>query len=253
MKYFIAVIFLLAGCGEAFSQYSCGFGCLGLSGVYGGYSYQNYNPTGFNEYLNNASYDFWDGYEKEDETPQFGSGSGFRVGANLFRAKFKSFFVTTKVFFQFLKEKGSIRGRLENGDNFKDGYDLNLNRLSIAFDFGMPLYKYFDVKILEAGVVIMKTELTNTMRVNDDVVYEYKYDRRPRNLDYYVGSGLIIHAIPDYISLEGTAAYNFFNVKEMEDEWGKKLINSSTDKPVDNFIENGKFSYTVQINFGLPI
>ncbi|HEX2984467.1 MAG TPA: hypothetical protein VHO28_13070 [Ignavibacteriales bacterium] len=253
MKYLIAGLALLLSCSNIFSQNSCGFGCLGLSGIYGGYSYENYNASGFNNYLNSVNYDFGEGYVKDDGAPQFGRGAGFRIGVNLFRAKFKTFFLTTKVFYQFLKESGSIHGSLDGGERFKDVYDLNLNHAGIAFDFGMPVYKILDVKILEAGIVIMKSELVNTMRIDDEIFYERKYERSPRNVDYYLGSGLIFHAIPNYVSLEGTAAYNFYNVQEMEDDSGSKLSNSATGAPVDNFIETGKFSYTVQINIGIPI
>jgi hypothetical protein len=225
---------------------------LGLSGVYGGYSSVSYKPEGFNQYLSNIKYDYLTGYSQDGDSPQFGSAAGFRIGANVFRAKFKTFFLTTKVFYQFLKENGTVRGNALEG-TIEDEYKLNLNHFGVGLDFGMPVYSVFDIKILEAGIVVMRTELENTIKINNDVFFEDKYDRSSNDLNYYVGSGFIIHAIRDYISVEGTASYNIYGVSGMEDDIGRRLTDSSTGEAVDNFMEKGGFTYTVQINIGIPI
>ena len=50
IKYFLIVLTILPF-SHVLSQ-SCGFGCLGLSGVYSGYSIQKYEADGLNNYFN---------------------------------------------------------------------------------------------------------------------------------------------------------------------------------------------------------
>ncbi|MFH1198462.1 MAG: hypothetical protein V1720_22355, partial [bacterium] len=101
---------------------TCGFGCLGLSGFYGGYSYQQFNADGLNQYLNSTLLDI---VNDDVEQIEFKEGRGFRFGANIFRAKFDDYFITAKGFFQFLKEEKTRSGNLNS--NLQKKLELQMN------------------------------------------------------------------------------------------------------------------------------
>ena len=50
LKYF-KIFFLLISISSIAEAQTFGFGCLGFVGGYGGYSYQDYNAAGLNEYI----------------------------------------------------------------------------------------------------------------------------------------------------------------------------------------------------------
>lgn len=222
-----------------------GFGCLGLSGFYGGYSIQQFNADGLNESIKFH-------YEElgiTDSDISFGEARGLRVGANIFRAKFDRYFITLKGYYQFLKEEKSIRSTAASGI-YDDVHKLELNHWGIALDFGMPLFGFIDLKLVEGGIILYNAEVRSESTFNNLNLPEVIYSDSKSTMGYYLGTGLIIHIIPDYISLEGTAIYNFMEIKSLNEPNGLVLPLSSVNK---NLVESGKLAAAVQLNVGFPL
>jgi hypothetical protein len=187
--------------------------------------------------------------EHKDDV-KFGKGKGFRVGANLFRARFDNFFLSAKGFYQFLKEQKEI-----NNPNYVNStqseYTLVLNHWGVAVDIGIPLFSLVDFKIVEGGVTFYNISFTDKTIVSGKVTNEKKYESDKTNISYYVGSGLIIHIIPDYISIEGTAFYNFLNIDKINYQNKTAVLPNGLVK--ENLISKGGFSAALQLNVGFPL
>ncbi len=236
--WFIATLFLIYGSMQIKAQ-TCGFGCLGLSGFYGGYTFQRYNADELNNFIN--------GQILNTNRVNFEQTQGVRVGANLFRAKFENYFITAKAFFQFLKEKKSSNSLTLEGQT-KQEFELKQDYWGIGFDFGIPITDFFDIKFVEAGINFYNIDLKQTTYVSNEKIDEIKYKAPEIKIGYYLGSGLIIHLIKDYVSLEGTAFYSFAEFKSLESADRNLDINSTT-----NLIENNRISGSVQLNLGFPL
>lgn len=215
---------------------TCGFGCLGMSGFYGGYTIQEYDADALNSVIASE-------IPQDAFTKKFGRAQGYRVGGNIFRAGFSGFFVTAKGFYQFLNEKHTY----ELSSSSKE-YKLSLNYWGLGLDFGFPLFSFFDFKLIEGGATIFssKLEISNGTHEKNVKIYEtIKTD-----LSYYIGTGFVFHLIPNYISIEGTAFYSIFNIDDMEDAQGNKFVVSNLTGTV---FSGKKFGATLQLNLGLPL
>ncbi len=239
----IAVLFFLLNLMETRAQ-SCGFGCLGLSGFFGGYSIQNYDPEGLNNHINNNA--LWKDFS--DKKIDFNQGTGFRIGVNLFRARFNHFFFSVKGFYQFLKEEKTFRGDIPSG-KFIDSYKLLMNYWGVGADFGLPLFRYLDLKIIEGGVTFNNFELVNTSSLDGNFYSELNFKNSKTNIGYYVSSGLIINVIPDYISIEGSATMNFMNIEHLTNDRNERLPESGGA----DFLKEGGLSGLIQLNLGIPL
>lgn len=217
-----------------------GFGCLGLSGFYVGISEQHYKAPGINSFVNNNAIGQFVGL---DEEINFNLGSGYRVGANFFRAKWDNVFITAKGFFQFLKEEHTANLSASSQDKFQ----LNMNQWGVAVDVGIPLTSFLDWKIVEGGVVFYNAELVHQKFTDNSLSNEIKHAQEKAKPSYYVATGIILHIIPDYMSLEGTAAYHFINI----DEFRYNTPNSELSKIPEPFSKNG-LSGTLQLNISFP-
>ena len=225
---------------------SFGFGCLGLSGFYGGYTQQVYKADGINELIN-QNY-----LSSSDEKIKLEKGTGFRIGANIFRADFNDVFITVKGFFQFLKEEHTINSQplgVIQG-TFQKKIQLSMNHWGVALDFGFPLFSIFDLKLVEGGVTFYNSEFVYNTLLNDVQQTEVKLEPEKTQISYYIGSGLIINLIPEYISIEGTAAYTLLGIDSLKNN-NVIVIPSlvSAKRP----IEKGGFAATVQLNVGFPL
>ncbi len=220
---------------------SFGFGCLGLSGFYGGYSQQEYKADGINQF----SKENYSGFSTGNNI-KFQKGTGFRIGANIFRAKFDDVFITFKGFFQFLKEEHEIVDDVSQGI-LKNKYKLSMNHWGLGLDFGFPLFSFIDLKLIEGGVAFYNSDFEYQSMLDDTQQIEKKYSPEKVQLGYYVGSGLILHLIKDYISIEGTAAFVSIKIDKM-------LIDTEDKTPMNSLkaIEKGGFIGTVQLNVGFP-
>lgn len=221
-----------------------GFGCLGLSGFYAGVTQQYYDTPGLTEYLNSPIL-----FSNSSSTIEFKRGTGYRVGANLFRAKFDFLFLTAKGYYQFLKETHERENNLV--DNSKDKFELSMNHWGVGLDFGVPLFSILDWKVVEGAVTFYNSDFTEeNIDENGEQVSEKKYSLDKTKLGYYVGSGLILHLVPDYISVEATAGFNFIDIERFTSKDGLSIpALSSTSKAVNK----GGFSATVQLNVGFPL
>lgn len=222
-----------------------GFGCLGLSGFYAGYSQYSYTADGLNQSLVvlNPGVDF------TKENLDFKLGTGYRIGANIFRARFRSLFISAKGYYQFLKETKDFVSTSTEGVS-KNTYQLSLNHWGVAMDFGFPVFGILDLKLVEGGVNFYNGEFTATNLAPDNTQTETKFEPADLKVGYYVGSGLVLHLIPDYISIEGTAFYTFMHLDDMKDGNGILLPDASVNS---KFITRGGFSATVQLNVGFPL
>jgi len=232
------------------SAQTCGFGCLGLGGFYAGYSFQQYDPSGLNRYLDEYSQiKFYDPIPNTFD--EFGTAKGFRLGANVLRTKYKSWLFSFKGFYQFLNESKTSTLITEER-NYKSKLSLDLNYWGFGFDAGIFLFGFMDFKIVDAQLTFHSTKLnwTNEFEGTTDL----QYRNRKTNLGFQLGSGLIFHLAGDYISLETTAAYTQFSVSQIEDENGRVFsYPSSENLPVDKFINKGGLTLLVQLNIGIPI
>lgn len=237
MKHILKTIIILAVVNIPALSQTCGFGCLGLSGIYGGYSVGEFKMEGLNEYLANLN---------PVNQFNFKKAEGFRVGANIFRAKYDAVFFSAKAYYQFMDTKSSLSvANNPSYDNIE--YDLNMNNWGVSVDFGFPLFSLIDFKLVEGGVNFYSIKFTDTRTQNLATVLEKIYKTDKIQIGYYVGSGLVINLVQDYISIEGTAFYSFLKVKSLSN-------NSNTIGGVgSNLISDGGLGGILQLNLGLPL
>jgi len=222
-----------------------GFGCLGLSGFYAGYSQQYFATGGINEFVAQRLSTTLPSADKIE----FKKGTGYRIGANFFRAKWDKFFLTAKGYYQFLKEEHQVSGPPQTGQ-ITDKYQLTMNHWGVGLDFGVPIFWVLDWKIFEANVTFFNTEFIEESLIDNVSQGQIKYTPDKNKLGYFLGSGLILHLVPDYVSIEGTAGYNFITIEAMNNDSGSTIpIQNSTKKA----IEKGGLSVTIQLNVGFPL
>lgn len=220
---------------------TCGFGCLGLSGIYAGYSIQRYNADGLNTYIQNE-------LASNELENEFGEGRGFRIGANIFRAKFQGYFLSAKGYYQFLKEENSYQLIAIDFGQVSRDYTLKMDHWALGVDFGFPVTSFLDWKLVEGGLNFYMIEMKHKMKTSNGNISEIKYESNQIQIGYYVGSGILIQIIEDYISLEGTASYSIFNIEELSDPDREKIAPAETA-----FLEGGNFGASVQLNLGIPL
>ncbi len=243
MKIKILTLFILAALTSTNYSQTCGFGCLGLSGVFGGYTNQLYSAKGVEDLTTQFRTDF--GFTSKNI--EFQKAEGFKIGANIFRADFTNYFFTAKAFYQFLKEEKSIFSELNNLPT-EERYSINLNHWGIGLDFGIPLLSFIDFKVVEGGITFFNSRYQGEILEAGKEKDKIEYDNFKTDIGYYVGTGLIIHLIRDYVTVEGTAFYHQFEIKKMI-----PFRNSADIQIYDSFIDKSGFGATVQMNFGIPL
>ncbi len=247
-KYFLVTSLILLFVSNMQAQ-TFGFGCLGLSGFYAGYSRQNFVTPAINDYVN-KQIDLIDPFRKTiQDNIQFQQGTGYRIGANIFRAKWDRFFFTAKGYYQFLREQYEVSTLNQTG-LIREKYKLTMNHWGIGLDLGIPLFWILDWKIVEGNVTFFNSEFDQENFLNNIVQKEIKFNPDKNKVGYFIGSGLILHLVPDYLSIEGTAGYNFILIEKMESDTGLAIpLPPSQNKA----IEKGSFSATIQLNVGFPL
>ncbi len=249
-----SIVFFITVLSNLTHSQTFGFGCLGFFGGYGGFTYQQYDAAGLNDYLK-----FFNQFENTiDPIGEFTSATGYRVGLNLFRATFENgIIVTAKGFYQYLSEKnkGTV-GVGVNNDNYS--MDLTLKNWSLGFDVGWEFTKVISWKILDGSLNFNNVTLTQTTDLpGETIVNKYKSDSGV--FGYSIGTGIIVSVIRDYISVEGLAGYTYLEVDDLTNEQGIQFFgdvvlpaiypNISSSK----IIESGGFSAVIQINVGFPL
>ncbi|MBK9098905.1 MAG: hypothetical protein IPM14_12440 [bacterium] len=247
LNYFKKIFFLLLlfNSFHIINAQTFGFGCLGFVGGYGGYSYQNYNPAGLNDYI-----EYWNSLEfVHSPLDEFSSADGYRLGLNFFRATFENkIIVTAKGFYQYLSEKNKATvGGSTNTDNHT--MDLTLKSWSLGFDVGWEFTKVVSWKILDGSLNFNNATLTQTTDLpGESDVKKYKSDSGV--IGYSVGTGIIVAIIKDYISVEGLAGYNHIVIDNLYNENGDSFLDLNYK---NKFIESGGFSAVIQLNIGFPL
>lgn len=236
-------------CGTALNAQSFGFGCLGLSGFYAGFSKQNYDNPGLNDYISQRINILDPSKTIISDKIEFTQGTGYRIGANFFRAQWDKFFISAKGYYQFLKESNEISAQLQNVDT-REKYQLTMNYWGVGIDFGVPLFWILDWKIAEANVTFYNTEFSQETFLDNVSQGEIKFKPDKNNIGYFIGTGLVLHLVPDYISVEGTAGFNIIQIDKFSNDSGVTIPSASTSKKA---IEKGNLSFTLQLNVGFPL
>jgi hypothetical protein len=229
---------------------SFGFGCLGLVGGFGGYSYQKYQPTGFNDYI--AEFNDIRSDSIRSPMEKFGSAHGFRVGINFFRADLQGLILTTKGFYQFLSEKHSAEVQSSAGHS-NYNYELKINNWGLGVDLGTSITQAFSWKVIDASFLFNNIRLIDHKNFPGGYtqVNEYKNES---TVGYTIGTGFIYSLVEGYISVEGLIGYTQIIIKTMNLDDGTELtINENSAVPMSNFIDNGGFIAVIQMNIGFPL
>ncbi|HSW55936.1 MAG TPA: hypothetical protein VLH59_12685 [Ignavibacteriaceae bacterium] len=231
-----------------------GFGCLGFVGGYGGFTYQQYDAAGLNDYIS-----FFNQLENTvDPVKEFSSATGYRVGLNFFRATFENgIIVTAKGFYQYLSEKnkGTV-GVGVNNDNYS--MDLTFKNWSIGFDVGWQFTNLVSWKILDGSLNFNNATLTQTTDLpGETIVNKYKSDSGL--IGYSIGTGIIVSVIKDYISIEGLAGYTFLEIEDLTNDQGIQFFGDVVLPAIypnltsSKIIDSGGFSAVIQLNVGFPL
>lgn len=243
MKITVALyIIVLSASFSTLTAQSFGFGCLGLVGGFGGYSYQQYRADGFNEYIDDFNSNLPDSVNKMSH---FREAMGYRVGINLFRGNLQGFILTIKGFYQNVSNKKTIT----NGEFSNTSFELKFKNWGVGIDLGTAINTSFSWKVLDAAVVYSSAVFTNTY--TDPTSTNIQQFSSNSRIGYSIGSGFIISLIEEYITLEGTASYTIFSINEMKN--GSDNLLSIKGEPVKNFITNGGLNGVIQVNLSFPL
>ncbi|MFZ6031749.1 MAG: hypothetical protein ACOYVE_00425 [Melioribacter sp.] len=244
-SFIIIIVFTLPASGV--NAQTFGFGCLGLSGFYAGFTHHYYEAPALNEFVNTYKITA-DPAEGLVPNIDFKRSTGYRIGANIFRARFSSIFISTKGYYQFLKETHEYKISVLNSER----YELSMNNWGVGLDIGIPVFSFLDLKLVEGHVNFYSPEFKiNLVEQNSATVELNKFTSDETKIGYFLGSGLIIHLIPDYISLEATAGYNFWELEQLYD--GDNNLSIPVTNSTNEIINKKTFSATLQINVGFPL
>ncbi len=229
-----------------------GFGCLGFVGGYGGYSYQEFDAKGLNEYV--SAFNISNKDSLSSPMGKFGKAKGYRVGINFFRANIKGFILTTKGFYQAITEKNSATMTSANGTS-NITYQLDLNNWGLGLDLGTSITGGLSWKVIDAAVLLNTVTFTNTLNMPGPTTIVKKYNNEKYVLGYSVGTGFILDIVEQYISIEGLAGYSFFSIDKMksDDSSNEMPAAENSAQPMRNFIASGGFNAVVQLNVGFPL
>ncbi|MEJ5261961.1 MAG: hypothetical protein WHT45_04725 [Ignavibacterium sp.] len=244
-KIFFIIALLMVSFIQTQAQ-SFGFGCLGLVGGYGGYSYQQYQPGMLNDFVNDFN------SAAINKLNQFGKAEGYRFGLHFFRANFSGFFITAKGYYQQLGESHSAQITGREGPVSYD-FDLNLKSWGIGLDVGIPILSMINWKIVDGAILINSARFTLTSNSFSGTSVQ-KFNNEKTEIGYSVGSGFVIDVIKNYISIEGIAAYSYLKIDKMETDDNIKFKEIFT--PIDEnqpFIKSGGFNAVLQLNVGFPL
>ena len=125
-----------------------------------------------------------------------------------------------------------------------------MNHWGVGIDFGIPLFSMLDLKIAEANVTFYNTEFSQETFLDNVSQGEIKFKPDKNNIGYFIGTGLILHLVPDYISVEGTVGYNIIQIDKFGNDSGITIPSSASSK---NAVDKGNLSITLQLNVGFPL
>ncbi len=247
-KYFLILAILILGFTQSEAQ-TFGFGCLGLSGFYAGYSRQSFEFPGLNQYVNKQIESNINLQSGSAEQMKFQILTGYRIGANFFRAKFHSIFISAKGYYQFLKQQQQVSTQIQNSV-VRQTYQVTMNHWGVGLDFGTKLFSVIDWKIVEGNVLFFNSDLTQEIFIDEVSQGQVKYSPDNAKVGYFLGTGLILQVVPDYISVEGTAGYNYIKIDKMNNSTTGTIPTATINQ---NIVDKGNFSVTLQLNIGFPL
>ncbi len=224
---------------------TCGFGCLGLSGVYGGYGYQQFNADGLNNFI--ALQDAYSSIALP-EIKKFKDAKGFRVGANLIRFDYKDFIFSVKGSYQLLESKQTASQNSEQIENDISA-TLKLDYWAVGIDFGYSVSSFLDLKFADAQVTFHSAKL-NLSRSSGSIKYDNEYKTDKSVTGYFIGSGFILNFVKNYLSFEATAGYTNFRIKELQDDKNILIPNGNNNS---DLIKSGGLTVFGQLNIGIPL
>jgi hypothetical protein len=247
--FLIAILFVGI---EATQAQSFGFGCFGFVGGFAGYGYQKYEPGSFTEAI--TAYNNQLSIGSSQTIPEFGNAYGYRVGINFFRAKFSGSFISLKGYYEDLSENKSFL--YDDGtETTNSALDFDIKSWNVGLDFGIPITDVLSWKIVEGTLHFNTAKTTFKPNIKDNST-DKKYSNDSPELGYSISTGLVFSIINNFVSLEGTAGYKFFKIKQMKDTEGNAFqIGSFGTGVIDNndFIKSGGFTASVQLNIGFPL
>lgn len=226
---------------------SFGFGCLGFVGGFAGFTYQNYAPTGLNEFV--TKFNSANSSSVTQSLDTFGQSRGFRAGINLFRANFSGFILTAKGFYQSLSESHDAIQESSDGIS-NSSYSLKLKTLGVGIDLGVSVSDILSWKVLDGSINFNDAALTESIN-SPGSSSEIIYKSPDTKIGYTIGSGFILDIISEYVTVEGLAAYSFFKFDKLQSDDQNKIIFNS-DNSTD-IIEAGGFSAVIQLNVGFSL
>ncbi len=228
-----------------------GFGCLGFVGGFAGYSYQEYQPGYFNDQI--RAFNLAKVNNATQLIPEFGKAQGYRLGINFFRAKFSGVFVTMKGYYEMLSEHHSFTHQELNGV-LNSELELNLKSWSVGLDFGIPISKMISWKIVEGNLHFHSAKLNYKPDLANNVL-DLKYENGSPEIGYSIATGFVISIIENFASLEGTAGYRFFKIKQLSGNNGESfyLVQDNEQGTNNDFIKAGGFNAIIQLNVGFPL
>ena len=229
-----------------------GFGCLGFVGGYGGFTYQQFDAKGLNDYI----IAFNDNPSVTSPMDEFSYATGYRVGLNFFRASFPAgFIITAKGYYQFLAKKNSAITEDQTVGIVNTSVDLDLKNWAVGLDVGLNITNNVSWKIVDGALHFNNVKLTETNDYPGETeVKKYKSDAGV--LGYSIGTGVIIAIVKDYISVEGLAGYTFMSFDDIKTDDGEYYLypgGFSSIYQYPKFIESGGFTAVVQLNVGFPL
>lgn len=245
-------LILLIGCSISIinAQQKIGFGCLGMVGALGGFSYQAYNAEGLNNYI-----DVFNNNRKDSTTSpmgKFGAGTGYRVGINFFRANLKGLVITTKGYYQISTESHEAK-LASNSKQYSYLYEFNMKSWGLGFDIGATIAKPIVWKVIDASVHFNNSEFKTTNNFPESITTIDKF-KDDSNLSYSIGTGFILSLVSNYISLEGTIGYSILSINNLKNDDGRKLpVDEKSVLEMDNFIKSGGINAVLQLNISFPI
>ncbi|MDP2301588.1 MAG: hypothetical protein Q8N03_04065 [Ignavibacteria bacterium] len=252
-KYVIVTIalFLIVTTKNSYSQ-EFGFGCLGFVGGFVGFESSAFKPNDFNNYVSDFNETRKDTLSQQLDS--FGDAKGFRFGINFFRHNYNGLLITLKSSFSSLNQKNNA-AFLSNNLTFTHSYDLQLQNFAIGVDFGTSISSLLDWKVIDAALILNRTKLTRTRNSPNQSSQIDNYSAEKIAIGYTLGSGFILKIVSDYISLEGSIGFTFFEVGRMKNSENNSYLTyrESSDVPMEKFIKAGGLSGIIQLNLSFPL
>jgi len=249
MKKYFFIVFLLISFGLHAQDF--GFGCLGLVGGFAGYGVQTYQTKGINDRI-----DFFNAAHKDSlDSPlkNFGQAAGFRFGINFFEKRFSGFNITFKGSYQKLSEKNKAimrSGAIEIAKTF----EVKITSFGLGIDLGTHITEMLNWKILKAAITYSHADFIESEDRPGQLTKKDDYKSKKANIGYSLATGFVVYLIGNYISLEGSAGYNFFHFEQLEMDDGTVLsVNEQSAQPMPVTLDNGGLAGSIQLNFNFPL